>query len=216
MHAGKKFGLMEALLWTRRDILTFIILSTIPTTLYVVFDIKGLALPWVPIALIGTAVAFIIGFKNNASYDRLWEARKIWGGIVNDSRTWAIMVKDFVSNKHASKQLSDEELYAIHSRLIHRHLGWITALRFQLRQPRNWENITQKHNAEYKKYFRVAEEETPAKDVLNKYLSQKELDYVLSKKNQATQIINLQSQELRLLLVVATLTTSDIWNWQTC
>ena len=39
---------------------------------------------------------FIVSFKNNASYDRLWEARKIWGGIVNSSRSWTIMVKDFI------------------------------------------------------------------------------------------------------------------------
>ena len=49
-------------------------------------------------ALIGTAVAFILSFQNNATYGRIWEARKIWGGIVNTSRAWAIMVNDFVVN----------------------------------------------------------------------------------------------------------------------
>jgi len=38
------------------------------------------------VSVIGTAVAFYVGFKNNQAYDRMWEARKIWGGIVNDSR----------------------------------------------------------------------------------------------------------------------------------
>ena len=68
--------------WTSLDTLKFIVLALIPVILYEVFDYKWLHLPWLPIALIGTAVAFIIGFKNNASYERLWEARKIWGGIV--------------------------------------------------------------------------------------------------------------------------------------
>jgi putative membrane protein len=36
---------------------------------------------------IGVAVAFYLGFKNSESYDRFWEARRIWGGIVNTSRT---------------------------------------------------------------------------------------------------------------------------------
>jgi putative membrane protein len=40
-----------------------------------------------------------VGFKNNASYDSMWEARKAWGAIVNGSRSWGIMVKDFVSLK---------------------------------------------------------------------------------------------------------------------
>ena len=48
-----------------------------------VFDWKFLYLPWLPIALVGSALAFIVSFKNNASYGRLWEARQVWGGIVN-------------------------------------------------------------------------------------------------------------------------------------
>jgi hypothetical protein len=50
-----------------------------------------------PIAMIGTAVAFIVGFKNNATYNRLWEARQIYGAIVNSSRSWTIMAIDFVT-----------------------------------------------------------------------------------------------------------------------
>ncbi|MBK8583498.1 MAG: hypothetical protein IPL86_17320 [Flavobacteriales bacterium] len=41
--------------------------------------------PWLPIALVGTAVAFLVGFKNNASYGRMWEARMAWGSIGNSS-----------------------------------------------------------------------------------------------------------------------------------
>lgn len=199
MHVGKKFSLFEAIIWTRRDILAFIIIATIPTIIYEVLFLHYLAIPWVPLALVGTAVAFIIGFKNNASYDRTWEARKIWGAIVNDSRSWGIMVKDFVSNLFADKKISDDELNQIHARLIYRHLGWITALRFQLRQPKTWENSDLKHNREYKKFFNVIEEKSKLEDELNKYLSPEEFNYVLSKKNRATQIINLQSQDLRQL-----------------
>ena len=35
----------------------------------------------------GTAIAILLGFRTSAAYERWWEARKIWGGIVNDSRT---------------------------------------------------------------------------------------------------------------------------------
>lgn len=40
-------------------------------------------------SVLGTALAFFIGFKNNQACDRWWEARKIWGALVNDSRSWA-------------------------------------------------------------------------------------------------------------------------------
>ena len=44
------------------------------------------SMPIAPLTTIGVAVAFYIGFKNNQSYDRNWEARKIWGGIVHFAR----------------------------------------------------------------------------------------------------------------------------------
>tara|TARA_B100000795_G_scaffold35292_1_gene23312 strand:+ start:26607 stop:26840 length:234 start_codon:yes stop_codon:yes gene_type:complete len=50
------------------------------------------AIPWLPISVVGTAVAFYVGFKNNQAYDRMWEAHKIWGGIVNESRTWGMLI----------------------------------------------------------------------------------------------------------------------------
>lgn len=93
-------------------------------------------MPWLPIALLGTAVAFVVSFKNNASYDRLWEARRVWGAIVNNSRSWGIMVKDYVTNKHAKNVLSETELHEVHRILYYRHFAWLTALRYQLREKR--------------------------------------------------------------------------------
>lgn len=200
MHAGNNFTLREAIIWTRRDIIKYILLSTILTAAYDIFELKWLTIPWLPMALIGTAVAFLIGFKNNATYDRMWEARKIWGAIINTSRTWGIMVLDFVTNQHATKKLDKEELRGVHRRLIYRHIAWLTALRHQIRQPKNWEYMDKKHNAEYKKFFKVPEEEVSLEDDLQDFLSGEEKTHVLSKKNRATQIIALQSKDLRELL----------------
>ena len=196
MHTGKHYTLREILYWTRRDIYFLLILGTIPTVLYEVFDIR-LTIPWVPIALIGTAVAFVVGFKNNATYGRLWEARQIWGSIINASRSWGILVRDFITVKNTS--ISNDELAQIHKRLIYRHIGWLTALRFQLREPRSWENLSKSYNAEYRSHYRIPELEDQLDVELAKYLSGNELKYILGKKNRATQIINLQSADLRML-----------------
>src|SRR5210317_1385384 len=54
----------------------------------------------VPISLItvpGTVIALLLGFRTNSAYDRWWEARIIWGAIVNDSRTWVRQLLTFVS-----------------------------------------------------------------------------------------------------------------------
>ncbi len=193
MHAGRRYLLKEFLYWTRRDIYILIIWASIPTILFLLLRWEWLAIPWVPIALIGTAAAFIVGFRNTQTYNRLWEARQIWGSIVNASRAWGMLVKDFVvinSSNASSGQ--------IHRQLIYRHIAWLTALRFQLRESRPWENIKGKpSNEEYARLYKVDEWENKPEDALKPFLSDDDLSYVLHKKNRATHIIGLQSAQLK-------------------
>lgn len=97
--------------------------------LYAVLQWQFLRVPFLPIATIGTAVAFYVGFKNNAAYERFWEGRKIWGGIVNSSRTWATHVMTYISPRDDS-----DEAKELRRDLIYRQLAWINALRLQLRK----------------------------------------------------------------------------------
>ena len=90
MYTRRTYKAIELALWTRYDTLKFLIIILAWTSSYYFLDLSWLRIPWTPLALIGTAVAFIIGFQNNAAYDRIWEARKIWGGIVNTSRTFGM------------------------------------------------------------------------------------------------------------------------------
>ncbi len=201
MHIGKGYTFKEVILWTRRDIFTLLLLAAIPTTLFHFFKLKWLLLPWLPIALLGTAVAFVVGFKNNASYDRLWEARRIWGSITNFSRSWGIMVKDYVTNHHSKTKVSDEKLKAIHLELYNRHFAWLTALRYQLRENKTWEAINLPHNKEYRnQWFRVEEQDNKLEDAIKPYLSETDYQKVISKSNKAAQILALQSEHLRHLL----------------
>lgn len=202
MHVGKGYTFKEVILWTKNDIIFLVILSSIPTLLYHFFQWRWLMLPWLPIALLGTAVAFVVGFKNNASYDRLWEARKIWGSITNFSRSWGIMVKDYVTHQHAKKQISDAELKAIHVTLYNRHFAWLTALRYQLREIKSWESINLHHNQEYRnRWFRVDEQDNDLNIAIKPYLSDTEYETVITKSNKAAQIISLQSEHLRTLMM---------------
>jgi putative membrane protein len=62
-------------------------------------------LPEMPIAIpafIGTAISILLSFKLNQSYDRWWEARKVWGSIVNDSRSLVIQLQSFVAKGNDS------------------------------------------------------------------------------------------------------------------
>jgi putative membrane protein len=166
------------------------------------FKIIEIGIPWLPISVIGTAVAFYAGFKNNQSYDRMWEARKIWGGIVNDSRTWGMMVDGFVTNLFAKEDISDRDIHQIKKRLIYRHIGWLYAHRSQLLVATSWEHISQgghlaKTAAFYQKRFGIGLiDDDVTRSELKNFLPAEEHDRLVGNVNTATQIINEQSRDL--------------------
>jgi putative membrane protein len=186
MYTKRIFPIKGMLKWTRRDILLFLIIGTIPVFLFDVVGLKWLHVPWLPLGVLGTAISFIISFKNNASYDRLWEARKIWGGIVNTSRTWTLMIRDFIDNTHAKSALSTTELKEIKREIIHRHIAWLTALRYQLRAEKPWEAHlkTGKENAKFRAHhFIVFENKIPLKQAIEPYISKDDYNEVFAKGN---------------------------------
>ncbi|MBG49517.1 MAG: hypothetical protein CML05_14620 [Pseudozobellia sp.] len=167
------------------------------------FDIISYKIPWLPVSVIGTAVAFYVGFKNNQSYDRMWEARKIWGGIVNDSRTWGMVVDGYITNMFTTENRSLEEIQTIKKRLIYRHIAWLYAHREQLLVPTSWEHVAQgglttRHAERLEENFGVgliSDHEDYRQ--LHNFLSKEEYDRLTPKANTATQIINEQSRDLR-------------------
>lgn len=72
-----------------------IVLIVSLSVLFVTDRYKDL-LPEMPLtipAFIGTAISILLSFKLSQSYDRWWEARKVWGAIVNDSRSFVIQLQ---------------------------------------------------------------------------------------------------------------------------
>lgn len=182
MHSGRSYKLSEFLIWTRRNIYISLLIGLLPVILYQVFGLKWLAIPWTVVALLGTATAFIVGFKNTQTYNRTWEARQIWGAILNSSRAWATMSRDFIGNPQKSKEL------------VFRHFAWLTALRYAMRDARAWETSGKSYNQEYKVFYTIPEKEVSLETELQKYLSDEELNYILTTKNKAAQLLSLQSK----------------------
>lgn len=198
MYTKSKYSSIAMLKWTSYDIIKFLILALIPVVLYEVLDLKWLYLPWLPIALIGTAVAFVVGFQNNAAYDRIWEARKIWGGIVNASRSWGIQVNDYITNEFTTEKATEEELNIIKKELIFRHIGWMTSLRHSMRASKPWEEFLKfKTNKKWNEMAGIREFKYTLEEELKPYVSKQEFAYILSKTNKATHTISLQSKQLK-------------------
>ena len=179
----------------------FGLLATAVVLMFDVFGLKWVQLPWGPVAILGTAVAFVISFQNNAAYERTWEARKIWGGIVNTSRTWGMMVWDMVDDQDNESQPNPQsltnEIDEHKKTLVYRQIAWLTALRFAMRQPRPWETISdRKSNREWLESLHIPELETSLHDELKPLLSASELERVLQKTNTAAAILSLQSNHI--------------------
>ena len=162
-----------------------------------------LAIPWLPISVIGTAVAFYVGFKNNSSYDRLWEARKIWGGIVNTSRSWGTMAKNFTSNKYNNTTFTQKEIDSKVQRLVYYHIAWLYGLRYQLLQSTSWEHINQKMKKKYIKRrmekYGVGQyaDEITSEEFELLLTGKEEIAKIRAFKNPATQLIDIQSKHLQ-------------------
>jgi putative membrane protein len=198
MYVKKRFKLRYMLIWTRWESLVFILLPSIIVFLHIQFEFRFLEVPWTPVALIGTAVAFIIGFQNSAAYGRIWEARKIWGGIVNTSRTWGMKTRDMVNNDHAKNPISEEELAQERETLIYRHIAWLTTLRHAMRSPRSWEVFDKSRtNKEWTRMVHIPEKIITLEDDLFQYLSAEECDYIMTKKNKSAALLYQQSKHIR-------------------
>ncbi len=194
MYIGKRYPLWGVVKWSKKYIFIFFIIDIIPITLFKIFGWTWLVIPWQPLALIGIAVSFYLGFKNNSSYDRLWEGRKIWGGIVNASRTFAIMSRDFITNEHATEKLTEDQLKSIHKGIVYRHVAWLKALTYQLRLLKPWEHEGNMDN-ELRSMGDVHHDESNFEKIKS-YLSPEDYDYVMTKGNKASHILSIQSKSL--------------------
>ena len=104
--------------------LELIYVLIIAVIVYYITHVFQNSIPEMPLtipAFIGTSISILISFKLNQSYDRWWEARKIWGSIVNDSRSLILQFKQYLpDNENINK-------------IAYRQIAWCYALGESLR-----------------------------------------------------------------------------------
>jgi len=195
MYTKRNIGWGIIMRYAWKNLLFFTFYATIIFSLYYFLNWRHIDIPFQPLSVIGIAVAFYIGFKNSQSYDRFWEGRKIWGGIVNYSRTWANNVLSFVDDNHETKKI-----------LIYRHIAWINALRVQLRQP---SSFSIKENRAVEKVFDRHGERNPVCAGLDVFISSEEEADLENRKNVATHLVKNQGLHLKQLLKDGKITEFD-------
>ena len=99
---------------------------------YITFDKPGFSLT--ALGLLTTAFSIFLVFRVNEAYSRWWEARILWGGVVNYSRTWARQVTTLLTS-------DNPELPDWKRELVYRHAAYINAVRKTLRREEGWEEL---------------------------------------------------------------------------
>ncbi len=92
----------------------------------------GAYLPLIPLQLptiLGSSISLLLAFKTSQSYDRWWEARKIWGNIINDSRTLVLQLRTFVPDAFLTSAGPDSPLRTV----ARRQIAWCYCLGETLR-----------------------------------------------------------------------------------
>lgn len=114
------------------------LISLLVWDLVIVFCYKILHLGWVgsrsvPLGAFGTVLGIIVGFRNSSAYGRWWEARTLWGAIVNYSRTLARQVMTTMSPEYSASPAEQAEIASMQRELVLHQVAYVHALRQQLR-----------------------------------------------------------------------------------
>ncbi|WP_026463326.1 bestrophin family protein [Adhaeribacter aquaticus] len=134
------------------------------------FHVINISIPLSVPMILGTVLSLLLAFKSNQAYDRWWEARIIWGAIVNDSRTLTRQLLNFIADPYVSVNVKDFQ-----DRFTYRQIAWCYSLGQSLRN------------------------ESPIEG-LPKYLTPGELEFVSKHDNVPNALLQLHARDLKRLL----------------
>lgn len=154
----------------RIELLLVTVYSLTINILYYQYDFTNLVIPISVPMVLGTVLSLLLAFRSNQAYDRWWEARTIWGAIVNDSRSLTRQVLSLMDATYQS-----EDLTAFQERFVKRQAAWCYSLGQSLRKT------------------------DPLKGV-DRLLSRRELSYVMKYDNVPAALLLLHGKDLKYAL----------------
>lgn len=157
MILKRNFNPVKIIQYVKSELLLAILLST---GVFIWHRNQGaqIPLPFSLIAILGSALAIFIAFRNNTSYARWWEARTLWGSIINNSRIFARQIIANADNAIATGKSTPEIVHAYKKEMVYRQIAFAHALRLHLRKQHSndefkhllsdseWHQLTGKNN----------------------------------------------------------------------
>lgn len=134
------------------------------------FNLKNMQISLSVPMIMGTVISLLLAFRSNQAYDRWWEARTIWGAIVNDSRSLTRQILSFMDDQYKT-----EEIVHFREKMVRRQIAWCYALSLSLRG-------------------------LDAKEGLERHLSKREIAFVLRYANIPMALLELHARDLNYAL----------------
>ncbi len=136
----------EPQLWRMVQYVGWPLVALVAWDVAIVIGYKVMHWDWVgskhvPLALYGSAIGIIVGFRNNSAYGRWWEGRGLWGQVVNNSRSLARQV---CSTMHPNPEMGGSDtadLEQMQRSLVLHQIAYVHALRQHLRKLSPWEEL---------------------------------------------------------------------------
>ncbi|MCF8986062.1 effector protein [Pseudomonas syringae] len=116
---GKTIGYVG---WSLFWLLIWDVIVTVDFMLYLE---RKITLPSMPLTLLGSALVVLTSFRNSSAYNRWWEARTLWGALVNSSRSFARQVLTLVED--------DDGINPVKATLLRRHVAYVKCLSAHLK-----------------------------------------------------------------------------------
>ncbi|QCR21244.1 bestrophin family protein [Pontibacter sp. SGAir0037] len=134
------------------------------------FHFFNISIPLSVPMVLGTVLSLLLAFKSNQAYDRWWEARIVWGAIVNDSRSLIRQLSCFIEDPYVSVEVRE-----FIERFTNRQIAWCYSLGMSLRNSMSIEKIS-------------------------KYLTEAEIAYISKHDNIPNALLELHAKDLRFAL----------------
>ena len=154
----------------KNELFFITIYATVIAILHETQHITRISIPISIPTILGTVISLLLGFRSNLAYDRWWEARQIWGSIVNDSRTLARQIISFTGNLY-----EDEAIYKFRQTVIKRQIAWCFGLEQMLRKK-------------------------PALKGLEQWVSKKEMDAISHYNNAPIGLLDQHARDIKIAL----------------
>jgi putative membrane protein len=147
-------------------VIVVIILAEL-ATVYEIINLQRAVFEAAALGLLATALSIFLVFRVNEAYARWWEARILWGGLVNSSRSFARQAITLIGTKPDQREASR----ALQQEFVYRQIAYVNALRMSLRCEEDWQS-------------------------LSSFLQQGELDLLKTTANKPVQLLQTQGKRL--------------------